>query len=574
LLDAARANPMLDNVDIYRGELAGQPDTWARIVVAEGMPRGMFWDGEAIYAIEAPGDSLVSSAEPVIFRLTDVAIAPGAMSCGSASMAMSGADAFNSLSNEIGALAEAQGAIEEISVGAIGDFEFTDRKGGDASAALAIATRLNNVDGIFSAQLGIQITVNDIETFSVANDPFTDESDAGLLLDEVSDYRLDTDTQNRNGLTHLYTGRDLVGTTVGIAWTGSLCSPYFGAGLSEGNGSATFDSLVSAHEIGHNFGAPHDGDTDYACGSETGDYLMAPRLNGSSTFSQCSLDQMAAQAAKASCITPLPTVDVEPSLTSGASVLYGTNSVLSYDITNNGTIDATGVTATITLPSNLALNSVSASQGTCMSTPASASCDFGIVEGQTTRTIDLSTTPTALGASLITAAVSADIDQRPGNNIEAIEISVDPAVDLVVTVPAGSNLRVDKSTTVNATLENRATVDATGVTVSVSLGSSLLATSASWPIGSCAVTPQQVTCQASRFTASSTTSISITASGVSAGSPRLNYFLSSTEPDLLPSDNSGSVRIEVRDAEESGSGPMGPWFLGLLSLAALLRRRS
>ena len=476
LLSMARQNSMLDGVEIYRGELAGKPGSWARIVVANGAPSGMFWDGTEMYAIEAPGDSLVSSNAPVIFRLSDVQIAPGTMSCGSAPMAMTattGTQALEELVGELGIKAEADGAIDELSLGVIGDFEFTNAKGGDAAAAAAITTRLNNVDGIFSSQLGIQITVNTIETFSsAAADPFTDQTDASLLLDEVSDYRSATPAQNSNGLTHLYTGKDLDGTTVGIAYTGALCSNFFGTGLSEGNASATFDSLVAAHEIGHNFGAPHDGEAGSACEAEVGDWLMSPRLNGSDTFSQCSIDEMSDDIARASCITALPAVDMRPMLTSGSSVLFGTTSVLTYEIANIGSIDATGVTVDFAIPANLTLDAVSPSQGTCTSTAVSASCDIGAVPGQAARTVDITTTPTALGTGTITATVSADVDNRTGNDQESMQVSVDPAVDLAVTAPAGSTVRLDRSATITATLENLATLDATNVTVTMDIGSS------------------------------------------------------------------------------------------------------
>jgi MYXO-CTERM domain-containing protein len=81
-----------------------------------------------------------------------------------------------------------------------------------------------------------------------------------------------------------------------------------------------------------------------------------------------------------------------------------------------------------------------------------------------------------------------------------------------------------------------------------------------------------VTCQVSRFAAQSSTTVSVTATGVSAGTPRITYAISSVEPDLAPNDNTGTVRIEVRDPDES-SGSTGPLFLWLLSLAALVRRR-
>ena len=573
VLAAMRDNPMLDGVQVYRGAIAGTPGSWARIVVADGVPRGMFWDGQDLYSIEAPGDSIVDSQVPVVFRLADLQVAPGSMSCGSAELFTTGAAAYDNLMGELGTMAEAQGAIDEIGMGAIGDLEFTTAKGGDAAAAAAITDRLNRVDGIFSDQLGIQITVNTIETFSASAGPFTTTTDPAGLLDEVSDYRSITPAQNSNGLTHLYTGKDLTGTTVGIAWTGALCSNYFGAGLSEGNDSPGFDALIAAHEIGHNFGAPHDGETGSACESQAGDWLMSPRLNGSNQFSQCSLDEMADDIARASCITALPSVDLRPMLTSGSSVLFGTSSVLTYDIVNVGSIDATGVTVDITMPANLTLDSISTSQGTCSGTAGSATCDIGDVPGQATRTVDLVTTPTALGGGVINAVVAADVDDRPSNNSEAVVVSVDPAVDLAVVPPAGSTVRVDRSITVTATLQNRATLDATGVTVTMNLGNSLLATSASWPLGSCTVTPQQVTCQAATFAAQSNTTVSVTASGVSVGTPRVNYSVTSAESELAPNDNSGSVRIEVRDPDDSGSGSTGPLFLLLLGLAGLVRRR-
>jgi len=253
LLSAASRSALSAGVEIFRGRLAGDPDSWARIVVYDGMPRGLIWDGEQLFAIEAPGDSVLQATAPIIYRLADTIIVPGTMSCGADSLSGNGAAVFGKLIGELGtAMAQGPGAVSEISIGAVGDFEFTSAQGGDAAAAAAITTRLNNVDGIYSQEIGVQINVPLIETFSDPADPFT-EMDPILLLDELTTYRQSTPAQDSLGLTHLWTGRDLTGTTVGIAWNDVLCLSGFGSGLSEGNGSATFDSLVAAHEIGHNF---------------------------------------------------------------------------------------------------------------------------------------------------------------------------------------------------------------------------------------------------------------------------------------------------------------------------------
>jgi uncharacterized repeat protein (TIGR01451 family)/MYXO-CTERM domain-containing protein len=575
LMSVASRNPSLAGVEIYRGEIAGRPGSWARIVVADGMPQGMIWDGQDMYAIEAPGDSIVDTSVPVIYRLADAMVAPGTMTCGSKSLATSGAAAYDGLVAELSNISQGPGAIEEIELGVIGDFEFTSSKGGDAGAATAITNRLNIVDGIFSQQLGVQITVATIETFSSSSDPFTDERDASLLLDEVADYRRNTPAQSQNGLTHLYTGRDLNGSTVGIAYTGALCSFNFGAGLSEGNGTATFDSLVAAHEIGHNFGAPHDGEAGFACEDESGGFLMAPTLNGSDQFSACSIAQMSAEAASASCITPLPSIDVDVGLEGAPVVLFGASATVTYDIDNNGSLDATNVVADFTLPANLTLDSATASQGTCTSGAGTVSCAIGTIPGFANRTVDIGVTPTSIGAGTITATVTtSDTDDRPGNNQEQLQFSVDPAVDLVVNPPIGSDIKLNQSTTINAALENRATIDATGVTLTIDLGNALNATAASWPLGSCTVTTQRVTCQAALFGAQSNSSVSVTATGVAAGNPNITATLSSVEAELVVNNNSANGRIEVKDKnEDSGSGSTGPLFLLLMAAAGLLRRR-
>ena len=58
-------------VEVYRGQLANNPQSWARIVVFDGMPRGMIWDGVEMYAIEAPDDSTLLIDAPVIYRMAE-----------------------------------------------------------------------------------------------------------------------------------------------------------------------------------------------------------------------------------------------------------------------------------------------------------------------------------------------------------------------------------------------------------------------------------------------------------------------------------------------------------------------
>lgn len=580
LVSSMPASAAYEGIHTYRGKLADDPDSWVRIVMFNGMPRGLVWDGETMFAIEAPGDSAMEITSPVMFRLDDLYIPPGTMSCDALSLSGNAAKVYSRLQSAmLEAVSQAPGAVSEITMGVIGDSLFTNAKGGDAAAAAAITARFNNIDGWYSEQVGIQINVQRIETFDSATDPFDDTLNSSTLLDQVSEYRLQTPAQNNLGLTHLYTGRDFNSTTVGVAWRGTLCEDYFGAGVSEGRVGLLTDSLIAAHEIGHNFGAEHDGDPGGSCPEETGDFIMSPSVSSVQQFSDCSINVMQAVAANASCVVALPAVDVGIRQVSQIStVLLSASTDIEYEISSNGTVGVSGVVADITLPGTLALDNVTTSTGSCSSGAGTVSCTLGDLAGQSDHTITISTTPIAVGTGMVNATVSTtDTDERASNNQDALQLTVDPAVDLVFNTPLTPSVFVNGSTTVTATLQNLSTLAATNVSLSVSLAAGLQADSASWSIGTCTVAAQQVDCQASNFDGQSSSDLSITATALSLGSQSVTASLSSADADADPSNNnaSGSVNVVSPDGgndDESGGGTTNPLLLILLALAGLTGR--
>ncbi len=99
------------------------------------------------------------------------------------------------LAQEFTAL-EAAGANLNLDLGAVADFEFSQRFGSNAETAM---TRVNNIDGLFSSQVGVQITVGDLDLFlrSASNDLSTSTTVATTLLDEVANYRGATEPPGR-----------------------------------------------------------------------------------------------------------------------------------------------------------------------------------------------------------------------------------------------------------------------------------------------------------------------------------------------------------------------------------------
>jgi hypothetical protein len=578
LLNAEQRALLGDRYQVYRGDIAGIPNSWVRLVIADEMPRGMLWDGTEFWAIEVARDPSTNADSAFMYRLGDLQIAPGALSCSEIGVTKNGGEFAKAIMSEISAnAAQGPGATSQIDIAVIGDFEFTSDKGANTNAAMI--TRINNVDGIFSMQLGVQFNVGRIDTFASNNDPFTDQLDAGTLLEELSDYRNATPAQNANGLSHLFTGRDLDTTTVGIAWTEALCHRRFGASVTQATHSVTTDSLIAAHEFGHNFGAPHDGASGEACESETGDFLMATSINGSDQFSSCSITEMQDDVARAraSCITPLPSTDV--ALVAGGQpgmVLLGDSATVSFDANSVGTDTANGVNVDVAVPTGVTVSSMSTTAGTCTSVAGGASCAIGTIAAGSGATVTLSTTASAVGSANFVATVTANTDENGNNNQATVQFDIDPAVDMISTAAATAQVALNGSTIIRPSVRNSSSITATDVTVTLTPGAGINIDSASWSPGTCSIANNVATCEASSLAVQSTNTLQIGITGTSEGSRSYSMSVSAAEPDRDGANNDVSGQITVgassQGSDDSGGGAFG--WLSLLFLMLIGARRS
>jgi hypothetical protein len=559
-------------VRAYRGELAGRPGSWARIVLTPDGPIGIVYDGDTFYGLETGSDTATSSSAPTIFRLADVYVAPGALSCGAAAPA-DGARALAMLVEELTPLA-AVGATLNLDIGAVADFEFAQNFG--ASAETALLTRVNNVDGIFSQQVGVQITVSELAVFTASDDPF-DATGADALLTDLADYRFATPAQRAQGLTHLFTGRDLDGSTAGIAYVGALCSARFGSGLSEARRGATIDSLIAAHEIGHNFGAPHDAESGSACQSTPATFLMAPAINQSNQFSACSIAQMQAEIASASCVTPLDTASVNVTTTpTSRTTPAGIALEQVFNVTNSGSRAATGVAVAVAVAAGLEVTGATSSGGTCTVAGQTANCALGALNGSAVQTVVLTLRATQVGSLAATATVTADEDANPNDNTATVTVTATPLVDLVLTAAPGS-VAPNEQTTVAAALENAGDFTATAVALSATLSAGVRPDQASIGGTACTIAGQTVTCPPRTLAAHGTVAVSLTVTGVTAGSQQIALTATAAEAERAATDNQLAVTVTVNApaVAESGGGGGGSawWWVALLGAAGWSRRR-
>ena len=582
----ARAQ-LADNIEVYRGHIESAPGSWVRLVFVAGVPRGMFSDGEAMFAIETDA---AAPNKPYISRLDDLKIAPGTFSCASLGAGTQGpktaGDLFRAVAEDFNAMAaEGPGATSNLDISIIADAVFTNAK---SNTEAEMITRMNNVDGIFSSQLGVQLTVSHTDIFTSANDPFSSTTEGGDLLDEVGDFRFAAPSAQRGGLTHLFTGKNIISTdpdtgdvstsTVGIAYTEALCSRRFGVGLTEARFSATSDSLVIAHEIGHNFGAPHDGTGGSACESTAQDFLMAPRLNNSDQFSACSIQQMAAEVAVASCVSALASEDVAVNNNPPGDILLGNNATITFNVDSAGSGDVTGVSLDVSIPADVTLGNVSTSIGSCASGSGTASCSIGTLSAGSGATVNLTVTPTTSGNKNFSATVAAASDQNTNNNQSTLSLTVNPASDIGVTTSL-TQVLIDNTATARITIENRGPSTASAASVTITPGSGLRIESANWPNGNCSVTSNVAACDASSSLAvNSTSTINAVFTGITLGDQTFAVAASASEADSNTSNNSATGRVTVNSAttsasgDDSGGGGTFNW-LALLVLSGLYLRR-
>lgn len=178
------------------------------------------------------------------------------------------------------------------------DHEFLQLFGGNANAATGyISTLASALTSIYSRDLNTRVAVVYSRLWATPSDPWTATNTGEQLEQFVGHWNVNMGSVTRD-LAHFLSGRGLGG---GVAYLPGLCNGvpfgvsanlagFFPTPLVDNNGQ-NWDIMVTAHELGHNFGAPHT--HSYAppidgCGSSPQDCSAAAGGNGT-IMSYCHL---------------------------------------------------------------------------------------------------------------------------------------------------------------------------------------------------------------------------------------------------------------------------------------------
>jgi hypothetical protein len=287
-----------EDLHTYRGTVPGLPGVEARFSIREESVEGILLTPGQWYFVEPMRNysSASEASEMVVYRASD--IRPDAIgTCGT------------SLPERIGRVEELfepptlNGTISTADIATEADYEYVTAMGGAAGANNAILDVLNQVDGIYRTQLSISLHVVYQHAWETADDPYSSTA-ASTMLGEFRNYWATHFDAVNFDLAHMWTGKDMDGSTIGIAYIGVVCNARtYSYGVSQRFNSAPGKYILTAHEIGHNFGASHP---DQATPPQTtcSNTIMNSSVGTGTTFCQFSKDEVAMHVSQSSsCLT-------------------------------------------------------------------------------------------------------------------------------------------------------------------------------------------------------------------------------------------------------------------------------
>lgn len=290
-------------VNTYRGTVAvGGPGT-AALSLVEGGIEGYVTIGEGAarqsWFVQSLSDAAPGAprGSVVVYREQDRADLPG--TCG-----VEDKPGLNSRAMPGGGVTDTPLACQ---IACEADFQYFQLNGSNTTATTNdINSLINAVSTIYTRDCNVTFQITTVIIHDTAgSNPYTTNNSQALLGQMSSHWQQAHNTVQRD-IAHLFTGREVDGSVIGIAYLPGICSFSQGYGLvqSRFTGNFAYRTGLSSHELGHNFAAQHCDSTCNPC------WIMCSGLGGCggvvTAFDTCSKNVISSYAASRPCLTPLP----------------------------------------------------------------------------------------------------------------------------------------------------------------------------------------------------------------------------------------------------------------------------
>jgi Metallo-peptidase family M12/Calx-beta domain/Putative binding domain, N-terminal len=257
-------------VRTYKGKIAGIARGEARLTIDNETLEGMIITPEQLYFVEPAKRYSAAAGDQDFIVYAGSDLLQGSFGeCGVTLAEKVGKEASR-VKGETKLGLNSNGLAEElftpprvIDLATEADFEYFTFFGNATNANNEILSIMNQVEGIYNAQFGLQFTIVFQSVWADSADPYF-STDKDAFLDEFTNYWNYHHARVFRDLAHMWTGKSFDGSSIGIAWLPGLscfsCTENYGAsgyGMSERISSTPVKFIVAAHEIGHNLNATH-----------------------------------------------------------------------------------------------------------------------------------------------------------------------------------------------------------------------------------------------------------------------------------------------------------------------------
>jgi len=295
---------------LYRGRLADDPDATVRVAVTNASLVGSVTTrGETYYFEPLRRYERGASADrTMVYRASDIdASALEPLGCGAEATAGSFPGVVGGQAAGLAATPRLHGSsLGMVELTLVADHAFFAEHGSDSAAYMQVI--IDQVATFYPVDLGVVLSVVQTVIHETPDSAILSAStDSLTLIQSLAERRQSqAGTYGAGDVTHLFTGRNLDGSIVGVAYVGAVCDSYYGASLVQDfSTDLHLSTLLSGHELGHTLGAFHDGQDGSPCESADWGYVMWPSIqNGlAEQFSTCSQSLIHPVIDAASCVT-------------------------------------------------------------------------------------------------------------------------------------------------------------------------------------------------------------------------------------------------------------------------------
>lgn len=252
-----------------RGKVLGEPASAVAGSIVDGRLEAIVRHDDRLFGVQ-PLDGLGPGVHAV-YQTDD--LLPTDATCGVPDGPTSIANFLHRTRQAIGTL----GFTSELAIDA--DYEYYQLNGSSTTNTQNDVTNvINAMDGIYGSQFDMDHVITTIIVRSSSNDPYS-ANGASALLSQFQTHWANNQTAVVRDAAHLFTGRNITGSTIGIANGSSVCSGAAYA-LSQSRYTGNFSARIAltAHEIGHTMNAYH-------CNSSPPCRIMCSSLGGCGSIS-------------------------------------------------------------------------------------------------------------------------------------------------------------------------------------------------------------------------------------------------------------------------------------------------